>query len=70
MSLDHPLANVRAEHNRVVFTLSDNAEHLATGRGAGRWPTAQAVLADLLDLHRATRPAESLHQHELDSAVV
>lgn len=70
VSLDHPLANVRAEHNRVVFTLSDNAEHVATGRGAGRWPTAQAVLADLLDLHRGTRPVESLHQHELDSAVV
>ncbi|MFO0492623.1 MAG: homoserine dehydrogenase [bacterium] len=70
VSLDHPLANVRAEHNRVVFSLSDNSEHVATGRGAGRWPTAQAVLADLLDLHRGTRPLESLHNHQLDSAVV
>lgn len=70
VSLDHPLANIRAEHNRVVFSLSDNSEHVATGRGAGRWPTAQAVLADLLDLHRGTRPLESLHNHQLDSAVV
>ena len=33
-----------AEHGVAITTL---------GRGAGRWPTTEAILADLFDLHRA-----------------
>lgn len=47
-----PLAEVRDEWNRLVVVDAHGVEHVATGRGAGRWPTAQAVYADLLDLER------------------
>lgn len=36
--------------NALVLTTADGDVHVVRGTGAGRWPTAQAVLADLLDL--------------------
>lgn len=57
VALDHPLSNVRGEHNRVVFELADGQTVQAAGRGAGRWPTAQAVVADVLDVWRAASTA-------------
>lgn len=52
VTLDHPLSNVHGEHNRVVFELADGQTVQTAGRGAGRWPTAQAVVADALDVWR------------------
>lgn len=47
---DEPLAAARAEENVVEFALADGTVRRVAGRGAGRAPTATAVLADLLDV--------------------
>lgn len=50
----HRLASVSGENNCILIqTLQDEIIELH-GKGAGRWPTAEAVYADLLDLsHQA-----------------
>jgi homoserine dehydrogenase len=48
----HPLGRVRGEENAALIRLAGGRRALLAGRGAGRWPTAQAVMADLLDLTR------------------
>ncbi len=46
----HPLASVPAANNAITIqTIQDEIIQL-NGKGAGRWPTAQAVYADLLEL--------------------
>ena len=49
---DHPLANIRSEWNARAITLASGETTLVTGRGAGRWPTTEAVMADLFELRR------------------
>lgn len=49
----HPLAGVRAEWNALQVTREDGAATTVTGRGAGRWPTAEAIVADLLQVRFA-----------------
>ncbi|MGH8244537.1 MAG: hypothetical protein ACRETY_14450, partial [Steroidobacteraceae bacterium] len=44
----HPLAGVRAEWNALQVTRANGATTTVTGRGAGRWPTTEAIVADLL----------------------
>ena len=54
-----PLADVAGEGNAAVIELRSGEQLLLRGRGAGRWPTTEAVLGDLLELGRArTRPLE------------
>ena len=47
-----PLAAVHAEWNLLRIRFEDGAEMVARGKGAGRWPTAEAVFADVLDVWR------------------
>lgn len=49
----HPLASCRGADNTVVIRLRNGDEVALRGRGAGRWPTAESVLGDLLELRRA-----------------
>jgi homoserine dehydrogenase len=61
VELDHadPLAGVRGVHNAALIEHADGSSELVRGKGAGRWPTAEAVLADLLLLgRRAAHRAE------------
>jgi homoserine dehydrogenase len=52
----HPFAQIRNEENcLLISTGQSDAQHVWTGRGAGRWPTTAAVMADLLDLSREKR---------------
>jgi homoserine dehydrogenase len=44
------LAQTAGAENRLVIGLDDGSTIALCGKGAGRWPTAEAVLADLLDL--------------------
>src|SRR4029077_10272661 len=47
----HLLRDLRGEDNGVVFHLAGGAPPIVLrGKGAGRWPTAEAVMADLFDL--------------------
>ncbi len=59
LSADHPLAGALDEENRFLVEDMDGAVHHLHGKGAGRWPTAAAVFADVMDLQRGLlqRPA-------------
>lgn len=54
----HFLAGGRGEENRVVIDAEAGSRARLAGKGAGRWPTAEAVVAELLDLWRAGARAE------------
>lgn len=59
LALDHPLAQVRREGNGLVMTTASGGLVFLHGKGAGRWPTTEAVMADLMVLARDTsREAE------------
>ncbi len=47
-----PLFDVRDEYNGLVIERRQGPPTVLRGRGAGRWPTAEAVIADLLQLSR------------------
>ncbi len=49
----HPFAQIRNEENcLLIHTDQSDPQHVWTGRGAGRWPTTAAVMADLFDISR------------------
>lgn len=52
-----PFAQTRNEWNRLLITRSNGPDITVSGRGAGRWPTTEAVVADLLEIYaqRATQ---------------
>jgi homoserine dehydrogenase len=50
---DHPLSNVTGEWNALAITCTGGETTVVSGRGAGRrWPTAEALIADLHELRR------------------
>ena len=49
----HPLAKVNNTENSVLITAADGSVHEVYGHGAGRWPTAASVMADVMDLQRS-----------------
>jgi homoserine dehydrogenase len=51
---DHPLAHVDGATNAVVAVGNFSGRLLFQGAGAGEGPTASAVVADLIDIARAT----------------
>lgn len=48
----HPLALLREEQNGVIIECAGGERRTLIGRGAGRWPTAESVLADILEVRR------------------
>jgi homoserine dehydrogenase len=52
LDASHPLAQAQREHNCVVIELANADRIVLRGKGAGRWPTTEAVFADLLSLVR------------------
>lgn len=60
---DSPLGRVEREWNAIVITHQSGRESAVIGRGAGRWPTAESVIADAIEvstsaaLRRASEPA-------------
>jgi homoserine dehydrogenase len=51
----HPLALLREEQNGVIIECAGGERSVLIGRGAGRWPTAESVLADVLDVRRVEK---------------
>jgi homoserine dehydrogenase len=51
LPVDDYLAGARGEENRLAISSADGQEWRIGGKGAGRWPTAEAVVADLIDIH-------------------
>ena len=57
----HPFAQIRNEENCLLIdTGGSESQQVWTGRGAGRWPTTAAVMADLFDLSRELRATNRL----------
>jgi homoserine dehydrogenase len=57
MEREHPLAIATGEWNALLLTQNDGRSVRVVGRGAGRWPTTEAVMADLLEAHRENSAA-------------
>ncbi|MEN6459593.1 MAG: homoserine dehydrogenase [Thermoguttaceae bacterium] len=52
LDAEDPLAQVMAEGNAAEICWADGERELLRGKGAGRWPTAEAVVADVLEVAR------------------
>lgn len=48
--LDHPLASVRNEFNSVMYDGDMAGAIILNGRGAGSYPTASAIVSDIVEL--------------------
>ncbi len=59
VNASHPFAKIRNEENCLLIDAGQGVQHVWTGRGAGRWPTTAAVMADLFDLSREYRAASN-----------
>jgi homoserine dehydrogenase len=51
-TLTHPFASANGAENRLLIETESGETISVSGRGAGRWPTTEAVIADLFDLYR------------------
>jgi homoserine dehydrogenase len=52
LPLNHPLAQTHGVENRLLIEPEVGEPWVISGTGAGRWPTTEAVMADLFDLRR------------------
>lgn len=59
LPFEHPLAALRAEENGVLIESRSGRQELWTGKGAGRWPTTESVIADLQEILRAQQESLS-----------
>lgn len=50
LPFNHPLAQTRGVENRLIVETENGERVIVSGKGAGRWPTTEAVMADLFDL--------------------
>ncbi len=58
-----PLFELPDEWNAAAIERRDGSTELVRGKGAGRWPTAEAVIADLLQLsRRASHAAGAINE--------
>jgi homoserine dehydrogenase len=57
--LDHPFAEVNGAENRLLVEPEVGEPLIVSGKGAGRWPTTEAVMADLFDI-RSVHSSEAL----------
>ena len=64
-----PLAQLGDEENAAKIEWEDGIETLVRGAGAGRWPTAEAVVADLLTLERERSVSTQRGQQQRGSRV-
>lgn len=63
LPLNHPLARVNGAKNRLIVQPEVGEAIVVSGTGAGRWPTTEAVMADLFDIRRR-HAAEQLEELE------
>ena len=56
LPFDHPLAQVRGAENRLLVQPKIGERIVVSGTGAGRWPTTEAVMADIFDMKELTKP--------------
>ena len=61
LPLNHPLAQAHGVQNRLVVETESGRLLTASGKGAGCWPTTEAVMADLFDIRRSRVAAQVFH---------
>lgn len=59
-----PLASASGVENCLVVEAESGVSFIVSGKGAGRWPTTESVMADLLDLRRETQLTQSTEEVE------
>lgn len=64
------IGQTQNEQNAIVFTTATGRRVLVHGKGAGRWPTAEAVVADLLEIARQRLRREQTKHFAAPSARV
>jgi len=52
LDADNYLVGARGEQNRAIIDLDNGETWYVTGKGAGAWPTSEALLADVLQIAR------------------
>jgi len=50
LSLNNFIAQADGEEAHAIFYFDDGDQYKIRGKGAGRWPTAESVMADLFDI--------------------
>ena len=50
LSLNNFIAQAEGEEAHAIFTFEDGDQYKIRGKGAGRWPTTESVMADLFDI--------------------
>ena len=58
------LASTAGIENRLLIETETGASFLVSGPGAGRWPTTEAVMADLFDIRRNAQLSQSTEEIE------
>lgn len=53
-----PLGRTVLEWNTLIIRAASGADLIVSGRGAGRWPTTESVIADVLECVAASRPRD------------
>jgi homoserine dehydrogenase len=61
---DHPLASARGVENRLLVEPEIGECLTVSGKGAGRWPTTESLMADLLDIRRGWLQNQGLKEIE------
>jgi homoserine dehydrogenase len=61
---DDPLASIPVDYCGAVLQWQDGSSELLCGKGAGRWPTAEAVVADVLEILRTVSTHRAPEQLE------
>jgi homoserine dehydrogenase len=64
LSLSHTFASVNDVENRLMIEPVTGTPYVVSGKGAGRWPTAESVVADLLDIKRELQQAHAIEDFE------
>jgi homoserine dehydrogenase len=57
LSPNNFLAKADGEDAHAVFDFTDGDRYVIRGKGAGRWPTTESVMADLYDLSNGSSPS-------------
>ena len=54
LSLNNFMAQADGEEAHAIFDFDDGDQYRIRGKGAGRWPTTESVMADLFDISAST----------------
>lgn len=70
ISKDHPLANIEDVFNGILINGDATGDVTFYGKGAGKFPTASAVCADIVDCVHKTSAPEIIWEDSDDSFVI